>query len=235
MVEKLPHTSKSRAIVQTAVVAGVSLVPGVGGSIAVILDKALTYSDSKRRDAWLGSLASDLSDLIQQSGGPSLDRLGENPLFSDAVRRTTRIAETTSQEEKILALRNAVLNSVASDSFDADIQLIFLRNLEDFTASHLILLAFFDDPRAYFKQHSLQWPDKDTKIVPSSIVQQAFPNLKNDIYDRLLSHLRAQGLINQTSPTLSAILTPLLETQTTRLGREFLAFITDPRDGRQPS
>jgi hypothetical protein len=57
----------------------------------------------------------------------------DNDLFVDAVVTATRTVEHTHQEDKISALRNAVLNSVAPGAPDADTQAIFLNFVDRFT------------------------------------------------------------------------------------------------------
>jgi hypothetical protein len=58
----------------------------------------------------------------------------------------SRIAVTTGQQEKLDALRNAVLNAAfPSGDIDADTQAIFLRHIGDLTPSHLHMLKLLVD------------------------------------------------------------------------------------------
>lgn len=80
--------------------------------------------------------------------GLSLESLVGNDLCTDAVVMATRTIEHTHQAEKIQALRNAVLNSVAPGAPDADTQTIMLTQVDRFTPSHLRLVTLWDDPPA---------------------------------------------------------------------------------------
>jgi hypothetical protein len=71
---------------------------------------------------WFTELAEGVEELRQRVDGLDLEALAGNDLFVDVVVTATRTVEHTRQAEKIEALRNAVLNSVASDAPDADTQ-----------------------------------------------------------------------------------------------------------------
>ena len=77
-----------------------------------------------------------------------LEKLADHPLFVDAVVTATRTVEHTHQDEKLGALRNAVLNSVAPDAPDADTQAMMLSLVDRFTPSHLRLVTLWDNPSA---------------------------------------------------------------------------------------
>jgi hypothetical protein len=91
--------------------------------------------------------------------GLTLEDLAGNDLFIDAVVTATRTVEHTHQAEKIDALRNAVLNSVAPDAPDADTQAIILNLVDQFTPSHLRLVTLWDDPPAWFASHGIPQPE----------------------------------------------------------------------------
>jgi hypothetical protein len=114
---------------------------------------AIGWRLEQRREEWFTKLAEGVEDLRERIGDVDFENLASNDLFVDAVMTTTRTIEHTHQEEKITALRNAVLNSVAPDAPDADTQAIFLNLIDRFTPSHLRLLALWDDPPAWFESH----------------------------------------------------------------------------------
>jgi hypothetical protein len=74
------------------------------------------------------------------------------------VVNATRTVEHTHQAEKIDALRNAVLNSVATDAPDADTQTIIMNLIDRFTPSHLRLATLWDDPPGWFASHGIPQP-----------------------------------------------------------------------------
>jgi hypothetical protein len=98
-----PGKSTGREIVERVAEAALGSVPLVGAALAGTLVTALGWR---------------LED------GLSLESLAGNDLCTDAVVMATRTVEHTHQAEKIQALRNAVLNSVAPGAPDADSQAI---------------------------------------------------------------------------------------------------------------
>jgi hypothetical protein len=108
-----PDKSTSREIVERAIEAALNFVPVAGGALAVAFVSAVSWQLNQRRPEWLFELAEAVEDLRERIGDASFEALAENSLFVDAVVTTTRAIDHTHQEEKIAALRNAVLNSVA--------------------------------------------------------------------------------------------------------------------------
>ena len=122
----LPGKSTGREIVERAVEAGLGSIPLVGAALAVTFVTALGWRMEQRRERWFTELAEAVEELGERVDDFDLETLADNDLFVDAVVTATRTIEHTHQEEKISALRNAVLNSVAPDAPDADTQAIFL-------------------------------------------------------------------------------------------------------------
>jgi len=75
---------------------------------------ALGWRLGQRREKWFTELAEGVEKLRERADGFDLEKLAGSDLFVDAVVTTTRTIEHTRQAEKIDALRNAVLNSVAA-------------------------------------------------------------------------------------------------------------------------
>jgi hypothetical protein len=111
-----PGKSTGREIVERAVEAGLGSVPLAGAALAVTFVTALNWRLEQRREEWFTQLAEGVEDLRQRVEGIDLRSLAGNDLFVDAVVTATRTVEHTHQEEKISALRNAVLNSLAPDA-----------------------------------------------------------------------------------------------------------------------
>jgi hypothetical protein len=115
-----PHKSTAREIVERTAEAGLGSVPVVRNALAVAFVTALGCRLEERRERWFTQLAEGLEELRQRVDDLDLEALTGNDPFTDAavtatrtVEHTirTRTVEHTHQEEKIEALRNAVLNS----------------------------------------------------------------------------------------------------------------------------
>jgi hypothetical protein len=142
-----PGKSTGREIVERAAEAALGSVPVVGAALAVTFVTALGWRLEQRREKWFTKLAQGVEELRGRVEDLDLGKLADNPLFVDAVVTATRTVEHTHQEEKISALRNAVLNSAAPEAPDADTQAVMLSLIDRFTPSHLRPLRCGTIPR----------------------------------------------------------------------------------------
>jgi hypothetical protein len=113
-------------------------VPIAGGVAAELFGLMLAPPLSKRRDAWFESLAQRLKVVEAKVGS-----LGENPAFVTTTLQATQIAIRTHQEEKLEALRNAVVNSAMGTAPEDDMRAVFLNLIDAFTPTHLLILKLF--------------------------------------------------------------------------------------------
>jgi hypothetical protein len=222
-----PGKSTGREIIERTTEAALSSVPLVGGALAVAFVTAVGHKLSQRREEWLTELAEAVGELGERVGDFDLEKLAENDMFVDAVVTATGTIEHTHQAEKIEALRNAVLNSVADDAPDADTQAIFLNLIDRFTPSHLRLLTLWDDPVAWFSSHGLIPPEAGMAGSRTQTVEAGLPEMRgrNDFYLLIASELGSTGML---TASLSGMVSPtsLMDRLTTDFGRQFVQFIS---------
>lgn len=224
-----PGKSSGREIVERAVEAGLNFVPGVGGALAVAFVTAVNWQLDRRREEWLAGLSEAVEDLRQRLGDADFETLAENPRFVDAVMITTRVIDHTHQEEKLAALRNAVLNSLAPEAPDADTQAMFLSLVDRFTASHLRVLTLWNDPVAWFESRGLPGPPQAKAGAMTQVVEAALPEMqgRQDFYALVAADLNASGLL---AAELSGLLGTgaLMRPLTNGIGQQFVEFISSP-------
>jgi uncharacterized protein (DUF697 family) len=227
-----PGKSTGREIVERTVEAALGSVPVAGAALAVAFVTAMGWRLEQRRDEWFTTLAEGLEELREQLADIDFENLAANDLFVDAVVTTTRTIEHTHQQEKIAALRNAVLNSVAPDAPDADTQAIFLNLVDRYTPSHLRLLMLWDDPSAWFAAHGLTPPQGVMSGSRTLTVEAGLPEMRGrkEFYLLIANELGSAGLL---TASLSGMVTSaaLMDRLTTNLGREFVRFISPPAGG----
>jgi hypothetical protein len=97
----------------------------------------------KRTNEWMKEVAEALMGL-QQDRGINIEALQNNGLFTTVVIQATRVAVANHQKEKLNALKNTIINS-ASSSEAEDVQITFIRFIDELTPSHISLLKFFID------------------------------------------------------------------------------------------
>ncbi|WP_410575542.1 hypothetical protein [Amycolatopsis sp. cmx-4-61] len=226
-----PEKGKVGKFVEPAVEAALSVVPVAGGPLAVLWKQFAGAAYEKRRQAWSEEISSAINDLLSRVDGLEALSLGENEEFLDALAYATAAAVVTSQTEKLQALRNAVLNSALPSDINADKQAMFLQYVRDFTPSHLKLLRLLDDPPAWFRDSGRAWPELYTGSL-GNIIEAGIPEFAGQraLYDQLGNDLAAVGMTNTGG--FHAMMTPngLTAGRLTETGREFVSFITDPRD-----
>jgi hypothetical protein len=233
----------------------VSMIPvlGAAGSELVgILSSPLAL----RRDAWLQDLERRLRDLESKVVGFRFEDLAQNDQFVSATLVATQGALKTHQREKLDAFKNAVLNVALGKDTNADRQGQFLTLVDRFTAAHLTLLRFFQDPAGHFERRRMPIPSVTvgTNLLVYQLVSVALPELRQQFQspaeDRSASVFQMfQALFDDlTSTKLIALqrvkdneawIVPRFTAQpipypvnpvTTHLGDDFLAFITEPRE-----
>jgi hypothetical protein len=142
------------------------------------------------------------------------------------VQQATQIAMRSHQEEKLEALRNAVRNSALAGAPSDDLQLMFIRFIDELTSWHLRILRLFDDPPAYLEQRGQR---TDLSFGGgSTLVERCHPELRgrSELCAQLVRDLQTRGLLLQgnflnVTMTGAGLMTP----RTTALGREFIRFI----------
>jgi hypothetical protein len=92
---------------------------------------------NRRLAEWRASITDVVNELRMK-----VDRLLENEVFLDAFIQSTRIAQTTHQQAKLAALRNALMNSVAPEAPEVDEQARFFRLGDEFSTRHILLLGW---------------------------------------------------------------------------------------------
>ena len=186
----------------------VSGLPLVGGLTAELLELALASPVSKRRDEWMESLARRLEHIQAR-----LDSLAEDPAFVTTVLRATQIAIRNHAEEKLDALRNAVINSAVGRAPEEDRRTLFLNLVENFTPTHLRILRFFQS-RGALDLASIQRLANQREVTDQMVLELSRSGLLEDP--------RPLAAINRQYPD------PLVNLNWTlsKLGLQFVDFIS---------
>ncbi|NTV80893.1 MAG: hypothetical protein HGA24_05660 [Candidatus Aminicenantes bacterium] len=212
----------------TAIKAAISLIPWVGGSTAEIFAAIVTPPLQKRRDQWIEDIAKGLEELREKRPGLDWDGLLKSDQFVTATLHATQTALKNHQIEKLEALRNAVLNASIGANLDEDLQMVFLRYIDELTPWHLRVLAYFHDPEAVWKKLQATTPNRIIGSIKEGVFLE-FPELNKDryLYQQLVADLKARGLLDAFEDGFMS-LTGALTSRTSDLGKRFVAFIQSP-------
>jgi hypothetical protein len=208
---------------------GLSMIPYVGGAAAELFNWLLAEPLVRRRGEWIESLAQRLLELEERVENLKLEDLKDNETFVSVALQASQIAIRTHQQEKLEALRNAVLNAALPSAPEDEQQLIFLSLVDYFVPGHLRLLKYLDDPRLWCDAHQVDHR-RFRSSSPSLLLELALPEFhdRRAFYDQFVKELFARGLVRveelHTVVTVEDMVAPF----TSELGRNFVAYISDP-------
>ena len=197
-------------------------IPFAGTASVELFSAVVTPPLVKRQHEWMERVGDALLNL-ESFLDVDLESLKSDEKFIDIVLQSSHIALRTSQESKIEALKNAVINSALDLSPDESIKHMFLGCLDFFTPWHIKLLAFLDSPYAATTESN--------NVETWQFIEREFLELadRKDFYDLLGKDLYNRALINNANFG-SRPNGGLPRSKTTNLGSEFLNFIRPPRE-----
>ncbi len=210
--------------------AGLGSIPVVGASASELFQKLITPPLEKRRQQWMESIAEGLRKL-ESKQLLSIEELAMNDGFIDVVMTASQSAIKTSQEMKREALKNAILNSALPNPPDESRQQIFISLVDSLTVWHLIILRFFSDPLKVFADMAKAPPQFSIGGSLSKVLTAAYPDLVNEreLYELIGKELYGKGLLRTDGFNGMMSGMDLYDQRTTRLGDQFLAFISKPK------
>jgi hypothetical protein len=226
-IPKEPERSAAD-VAHTIVKAVISAVPYAGGPVAELLGLVFGPPLEKRQKKWVQDLADSVNEIQQKVAGLTAARLSENEVFVTTALHATEIAIRTHQQEKLEALRNAVVNSARPGPPDETLQQIFLNCVDTLTPLHLRTLSFLDDSELALKQLGqapatrLSW---DT--VESGLEQGIHEFIgRPELADQIVNDLQQRGFVKAGNMRMIMAFSGSSPSQTTRLGKQFLQFIS---------
>ena len=229
-MENPPDKKQTGDVAREVGKAIISAIPAAGGPLQVLFENIFTAPLEKRRQAWLEQLAGVVTELQEKTEGFTPEKLAENESFITVALQASQIAVRNHQEEKLSALRNAVLNSALPNPPEEDQQIIFLRLIDQLTPWHLRVLALLNNPEKWMQLQNIANPGWGMGGV-STVIEHCLPALrgKREIYDQIVRELQTEGLISQ-GQFLHITMTGngMLQSRTSDLGQQFLRFITEP-------
>lgn len=223
------HTKKTAGdLAHVMVKATLSAVPVVGGPAAELFAFLIGEPVSKRRDQWMTEIAERLRDLEERSSEPLIERLRDDAGFTTVLLNASNIAQRNHQEEKITALRNAVLNAALGKLPDDTERAIALGFVDRLTPTHIAILSVMrsplTNPRVAARLENVM-TDGLTLVVFT-----ALPELggREELVQLMWRDLIDAGLLASVKLNGSMSKSGLGEKRTTSFGDRFLDFVSDP-------
>ena len=200
--------------------AGLSMIPVVGGPAVELFQHLVQPPLERRRIEWMEQVGEKLLSLEQK--GLNLGELQSNEQFITAVMQASTAALRTHKVEKLMALRNAVINIATGCGPEETIQHLLLAFVDEFSEMHLRVLAFANSP---------QPPSGISARGLGHVLEDNIPALRGQraLFDQLWKDLYLRGLINTESLHVMMSGNGLGQSRTTELGKALLKFISEPQ------
>jgi hypothetical protein len=176
---------KAYAVVRAAV----GSIPLVGNAATELLSALFAPPLERRRQRWMEEIA-DALRILEENRQISLSDLQSNESFITTLVQASEAAVRNHQKEKVEALRNAVVNSALGINIKEDLQLAFIRYVNELSPSHLSLLTFFRDNEQKFERvQSYQ------ELFQSFVSENPNADIQREEFYLLCSDLTARVLL----------------------------------------
>lgn len=204
-------------------------VPVLGGALAEAFSALIEPPMARRRTAWMGQVTEAINELYEKGIVTEAD-LQENEKFFTTLVHASNTAIRNHEQEKLNALRNAVLNSALPGGPSDTMQQLFLNLIDSCTSWHIALLKLFQGPEQWAEAHGHKFPSWSMGGI-SSVIEHAYPQLQNQkpLYKLVWGELYRNGLFNTDSLGATMTADGMLAKRTTPIGDAFVNFISDPK------
>lgn len=214
-------------VATVAVKAGLSLVPFAGGALAEVVGRAAERGYDQRRQSWMEQITEVLNELYLEPHRLDVSSLAENPGFLATIAQATRAAVQTDNADKLVALRNAVVNATMQPDLAGDEQAILLDLVSTLTGTHLQVLTVFAHPPAAYARAGKPMPANILSGSRRTVVDDVLPDLAADktLLDKVVSDLNSYGLAQiqlNGMMTAQSIFLPAISP----LGQRLIDFVT---------
>ncbi|APA65085.1 hypothetical protein [Maribacter sp. 1_2014MBL_MicDiv] len=218
-------SQNKKEISYTLLKAGIASIPILGGAASEILPLLLKSPIEKRKEFWMKEVGEKLK-ILEKSNTISLTELSKNDIFIDTIIRISTEALKTSEQEKLIYFKNALINTAILENLDISEVNIFTRFITEFTIWHIQILNLFDNPTNWFSRNEVNFP-KFSSAPLSKVLVIAFSELKdrNEFYNLIWSDLYRSMLINTAELNVGITSNGLKSSRTTAFGKKFLSFI----------
>lgn len=209
--------------------AGLSTAPYLGGPLTEFFSMVIAPPLEKRRDAWMIEIFTRLKKLEEQVEGFKIENLAQNDIFISTLFYASTVAMRTHQQEKLDALRNAVINSAIQPTIDENLQLMFLNLVDSYTPWHLILLQFFVNPKEYGRDHNIKYPEFYMGGL-DTVIELTFSDLKGKekFYVQIIKELISNGLLQPGEYYQGGMSEQgMFASRISDMGKQFLQFISE--------
>jgi hypothetical protein len=212
----------------------VGAIPVLGGVIAEVFGMVLVAPLERRRDEWMERVANALRRLEERQPG-RLEALSGDPTFTSVLLQATQAAYRSHREEKTRLLLNAVRSGAEGIDVGGDLQMTFVRYVDEMTPTHVFLLRVLAEHEPELRAQDSYQALYDVFVGHSGLqpTKDQFHLLIDDLRSRMLLRLARSFQDFEDVQQASYM---VLESddknpffRVTELGRQFLTFVSENR------
>ena len=153
--------------------AALATIPVAGGAATELFNALVTPPIEKRRAQWMNDVSQAIGTLYQHDAA-IIERITGDEQFQSVLIQASWVAVRNHQQAKLAALKSAVLSSAQGTKVSADLQLLFVRYVDELTPSHLLVMREFvatqtaiADLESYQALMDILSPSLDDSITPT--------------------------------------------------------------------
>ena len=194
-IPDVPDSSASDKF-RTLVKVALSVVPYLGGPASELFTALMEAPLEQRRDEWRETIGKKLLELEEKMEDFQPESLSEDHTFITVLLQASQAAMKTHQEEKLEALRNAVINCAIHNAPIEDVQRRFIRFVDTFTSWHLQILTVICDRESWSASSGGVLPPPRPSERVSELLEKAWPELQGQrsVYEQWVRDLVNSGL-----------------------------------------
>lgn len=214
--------------------AGIASIPYVGNAGVELFAQIVAPPLERRRDKWMAEVGEALLKLETEKR-ITPESLSADEAFIDTLIQASQAATRTSEVDKRLALRNAVLNSALPHAPSETKRQLFLRLIDSLPVWSLRMLRLFADPLRWYAEHDKEPRKFGFTSCLEDVLLHAYPELQGEqpLYDQLWRGLYSEGLVGNDSLRVMMSADGAYERRATELGNALLVFVNDPLDSKE--
>jgi len=170
-------------------------LPFAGGLASEFFSLVLSPPLQKRMDNWLQNLYDEIQQLKDKNPSFNPEELEKNEQFITTVTEATQIALRTHYQEKLVALKNAVVNSIFQEEVNYQHSL-FLNLIDAFTPLHIqVINQFYHNPEI----HIVSEEGSDRNYSHLNKVELNINNMlvERNLSTAILNDLLIRGIIDK--------------------------------------
>jgi len=219
MQDEMKYTNQIKKITKIAK----TVIP-FGETASTFYEEIIRSQLGRRGLQFLQSVLDHLFAIAEKDLTISVESLLSNPDFAAFVMTTTQAAILTSNEEKLDALRNAILNFATGVDVGEDQRSVFLRAISDLTPTHIRILKVIQNPKKWLTENSILCASDKPSMEEA--MRLTFPDFdeRRHFYEFLHAELGSRGFAEGRIHA-GAFPDKPDEKATTKLGDELLEFI----------